>query len=276
MESDTVAVAQTWRTTHGDMTDEEWELIADLVAPYWRPGSMGRPVKVDRRRVVDAIFYVVATGCQWRALPNDYPNWNTVHRYHLAWSKDGTWERIAERLAAAVRQKEGRQGEPSAGIVDARSVRAAATVSKETKGFDAGKKINGRKTFGIVDTLGLLIAVVVVAASTSDNVGGIKVANRARDRSARFAKLWCDSGFKRTFIEHCRNHNVGVEVVNRIHPSRFEVLPKRWIVERTWSWLMNSRRLQVDYERDPIVTEGFIWAAHSRYLLRRLTQSPTA
>ena len=155
-------------------------------------------------------------------------------------------------------------------------MRAAATVSKKTKGFDAGKKINGRKTFGIVDTLGLLMAVVVVAASISDNVGGITVADRARDRSARFAKLWCDSGFKRTFIEHCRNHHVGVEVVNRIHPSRFEVLPKRWIVERTWSWLMNSRRLQVDYERDPIVTEGFIWAAHSRYLLRRLTQSPIA
>jgi transposase len=118
--------------------------------------------------------------------------------------------------------------------------------------------------------------VVVVTASTSDNVGGIKVANRARDRSARFAKLWCDSGFKRSFIEHCRHHHVGVEVVNRIHPRRFEVLPKRWIVERTWSWLMNSRRLQVDYERDPIVTEGFIWAAHSRYLLRRLTQEPIA
>ena len=271
-----VAVAQTWRTTHGDMTDQEWELIADLVSPYWTPGSMGRPVKVDRRRVVDAIFYVVATGCQWRALPDNYPNWNTVHRYHLEWSKDGTWERIAERLAAAVRQKEGRQGAPSAGIVDARSVRAAATVSKKTKGFDAGKKINGRKTFGIVDTLGLLMAVVVVAASTSDNVGGITVTDRARDRSARFAQLWCDSGFKRSFIEHCRHHHVGVEVVNRIHPSRFEVLPKRWIVERTWSWLMNSRRLQVDYERDPIVTEGFIWAAHSRYLLRRLTQSPIA
>ena len=123
---------------------------------------MGRPVKVDRRRVVDAIFYVAATGCQWRALPESYPNWNTVHRYHLEWSRDGTWERIAERLAAAVRPKEGRQAAPSAGIVDARSVRAASTVSKKTKGFDAGKKINGRKTFGIVDTLGLLMAVVVV------------------------------------------------------------------------------------------------------------------
>ena len=123
-----------------------------------------------------------------------------MHRYHMAWSRDGTWERIVERLAAAVRQKEGREGEPSAGIVDARWVRAAAR-SASTRGYDAGKKIYGRKTFGIVDTLGLLMAVVVVAASTSDNVGGIEVANRARERSSRFAKLWCDAGFKRTFIE---------------------------------------------------------------------------
>ena len=128
---------------------------------------MGRPVRVDRRRVVDAIFYVTATGCQWRALPSSYPNWNTVHRYHLEWSRDGTWERIAKRLAEAVRTKEGRESEPSAGIVDARSVRASSTVSKKTKGYDAGKKINGRKTFGVVDTLGLLMAVIVVAASLS-------------------------------------------------------------------------------------------------------------
>jgi transposase len=266
-----ITSAQTWRSTHGDMTDQEWELIADLVAPYWRSGEMGRPVKVERRRVVDAIFYVTATGCQWRALPDSYPNWNTVHRYHLEWSRDGTWERIAARLAAAVREQEGRDTEPSAGIVDARSARASSVVSKTTKGFDAGKKINGRKTFGIVDTLGLLVAVVVVAASFSDNVGGMLVAGRARERSERFAKLWCDSGFKRTFIEHCRAQHVAVEVVNKIHSKGFEVLPKRWIVERTWSWLMNSRRLQIDYERDPVVTEGFIWAAHSHYLLRRLT-----
>ena len=275
MDPASAALAQTWRTTHGDMTDNEWELIADLVAAYWTPGGMGRPVKVDRRRVVDAIFYVAATGCQWRALPESYPNWNTVHRYHLEWSRNGTWQRIAARLASAVREAEGREGAPSAGIVDARSVRAAPTVSKKTKGFDAGKKINGRKTFGIVDTLGLLVAVVVVAASISDNVGGIAVTDRARERSGRFATLWCDAGFKRSFIEHCRGHHVGVEVVTRIHASRFEVLPKRWIVERTWAWLMNSRWLQVDYERDPVVTEGFIWAAHSRYLLRRLTRSPT-
>ncbi|MCU0269253.1 MAG: IS5 family transposase [Acidimicrobiales bacterium] len=257
------------------MTDEEWELIADLVAPYWRPGRMGRPVTVDRRRVVDAIFYVAATGCQWRALPDCYPNWNTVHRYHLTWSRDGTWEAIAARLAGAVRAKEGRDAAPSAGIVDARTVRAAATVPHHSKGFDAGKRIKGRKTFGVVDTLGLLVAVYVVAASTSDNVGGIETVDRTRVRSRRFAKVWCDAGFKRTFIDHCRTHHVGVEVVTKIHAAGFKVLPKRWIVERTWSWLMNNRRLQVDYERDPIVTEGSTWAAHSRYLLRRLTQPAT-
>jgi transposase len=254
------------------MSDEEWELVADLVAPYWSPGRMGRPVEVPRRRVVDAIFYVAATGCQWRALPACYPNWNTVHRYHLTWSRDGTWEAIAARLAGAVREAEGRDAQPSAGVVDARSVRGASTVTGVTRGYDAGKKISGRKTFGIVDTLGLLMAVAVVAAGASDNTGGIEVADRARARSGRFRKLWCDAGFKRTFVDHCRRRHVGVEVVTRIHPHTFEVLPRRWVVERTWSWLMNSRRLQVDYERDPVVTEGFIWAAHSRYLLRRLTQ----
>lgn len=274
MDSERVGAAQAWRTAHGDMSDEEWGLIGDLVAPYWRPGGMGRPVTVDRRRVVDAIFYVAATGCQWRALPAEYPNWNTVHRYHLAWSRDGTWEAIAQRLAAAVRGSEGRGGEPSAGVVDARTVRGASTVTGDTRGYDAAKKISGRKAFGIVDTLGLLIAVAVVAADTSDNAGGIQVADDARRRLGRFRRLWCDAGFKTTFAEHCESRGVAVEVVHRVCPSRFVALPKRWIVERTWSWLMNSRRLQIDYERDPTVTEGFIWAAHSRYLLRRLTQTP--
>jgi transposase len=145
-----------------------------------------------------------------------------------------------------------------------------------TRGYDAGKKISGRKTFGIVDTLGLLMAVVVVAASVSDNMGGIAVLDRARQRSSRFKKLWCDAGFKSTFLAHARTHHVAAEVVTRIHDGRFEVLPRRWVVERTWSWLMNSRRLQVDYERDPVVHEGFVWAAQSRYLLRHLTDQAPA
>ena len=261
----------TWRTVHGDISDEEWELIADLCQPYWFPGSMGRPSTVDRRQVVNAIFYVAATGCQWRALPACYPNWNTVHRIHLTWSRNGTWEAIADRLRQLVRARETRDADPSAGIIDARSVRGAATVTGTTRGYDAGKKISGRKTFGIVDTIGLLLAVTVVAANVSDNRGGIAVVDLARAKSVRLAKLWCDGGFKKTFLAYCRTRRVAAEVVNRIHPHEFVALPQRWIVERTWSWLMCNRRLQLDYERDPVVHEGFIWAAHSRHLLRRLT-----
>ena len=210
------------------MTDEEWALIEDLFAPYWKPGRMGRPIKHDRRCIVNAIFYVAATGCQWRALPSVYPNWNTVHRYHLAWSRDGTWEAAARRLRERSREAEGRDPEPSAGVIDARSVRGAATVTSLTRGYDAGKKISGRKTFGIVDTIGLLVAVVVVAANTSDNAGGINVVDKARARSGtKLQKIWCDGGFKRTFIQHCRDHHISAEVVNKIHAGRFDALPRR-------------------------------------------------
>ena len=118
---------------------------------------MGRPLVHTRREVVDAIFYVAATGCQWRALPACYPNWNTVHRYHMTWSRDGTWEQICDRLRTLVREMEGHAPDPSATVIDARSVRGAATVTSPTRGYDAGKKISGRKAFGVVDTLGLLV-----------------------------------------------------------------------------------------------------------------------
>ena len=170
-----------------------------------------------------------------------------------------------------VREREGREALPSAGVIDARSVRATATVTAPTRGYDAGKKISGRKTFGVVDTLGLLVAVAVFAASTSDNIGGIAAVDRARGRSTRLEKVCCDGGFKRTFISHCDAHHLSAEVVKRIASGSFEVLPRRWVVERTWSWLMKHRRLQIDYERCPEVAEGFVWAAHARLLLRRLT-----
>jgi transposase len=273
VDDDSIDIVKTWRTVHGDLTDEEWEIIGDFFPTYSQPGTLGRPAKWDKREVVNGILYVLATGCQWRALPKNYPHWNTVHRYHRTWSEAGVWEAVAAHVVDLVRQAEGRDAEPSAGIVDARSVRGAATVTGSTRGYDAGKKISGRKTFGIVDSLGLLIAITVVAANTSDNTGGIAVTDKARKRSSRFNKLWCDSGFKKTFIKHCRNHHVGVEVVKRIHAHEFVILPKRWIVERTWSWIMNYRRLQVDYERNTNTTEGFIWAAQTRIALRKLTET---
>ena len=184
------------------------------------------------------------------------PHWNTVHRYHVGWSRDGTWERIADRLRTLVRVNEGRDPDPSVGIIAARTLRGAATVTRSTRGYDAGKKISGRKTFGVVDSLGLLLGIVVVAASVSDNIGGIAAMTRANPKSRRVVKLFSDGGFKTTFKKWCHSNHISAEVINRIHAHRFEVLPKRWIVERTWSWLMNNRRLQIDYERDPIVTEA--------------------
>ena len=275
MPKDSKPLTTTWRTAGGDLSDDEWDLISDLIPTYSGDGRMGRPTVHDKRDVVNAILYVASTGCRWRALPPHYPHWNTVHRYHVGWSRDGTWERIADRLRTLVRVNEGRDPDPSIGIIDARTVRGAATVTRPTRGYDAGKKVSGRKTFGVVDSLGLLLGIVVVAASVSDNTGGIAAMTRANPKSRRLVKLFSDGGFKTTFKKWCHANYISAEVVNRIHAHRFEVLPKRWIVERTWSWLMNSRRLQIDYERDPIVTEGFIWAVHSRQLLRRLTHHPT-
>ena len=261
-----------WRSTQRDLTDAEWVLVADLVPDYFGNGKMGRPPVHSKRDIVNAIMFVAATGCQWRALPACYPHWNTVHRYHVTWSRDGTWEKIADRLREAVRVNQGHDPEPSVGVVDARSVRGAATVTSSSRGYDAGKRISGRKCFGIVDSLGLLVAVAVLAACTSDNKGGLACFAHVLPRSGRWEKVFCDAGFKNVFKAGVDAYHVSVEVVNKVHSNHFEVLPKGWIVERTWSWLMNNRRLQIDYERDPAVTEGFIWAAHARPLLRRLTE----
>lgn len=275
MEDTTVGKSGTWRSVGGDLSDFEWELIADLVQSAWSPGEMGRPLVHQRRDIVNGILYVAATGCQWRKLPACYPHWNTVHRYHVTWSRDGTWERVCDRLRAMVRETEGRERDPSAGIIDARTVRGTPTVTSLTRGYDAGKKISGRKVFGMVDVLGLLLGVTVVPAGTSDNAGGIALFNLTKPKSERLEKVFVDSGFKNAFAAYYRARHVAVEVVKRIHPHQFVVLPKRWIVERTWSWTMAHRRLQVDYERDPKVTEGFIWAAHARLLLHRLTETAT-
>jgi transposase len=260
-----------WRTVGGDMSESEWDLIADIFVTYSGGGRMGRPTVHDKRDIVNAIFYVDATGCQWRKLPAVYPHWNTVHRYHVRWSRDGTWELVADRLRGLARLQAGHETDPSATIVDARSVRGTSMVTSTTRGYDAGKKISGRKLFGLVDTFGFPLALVVVPASVSDNAGGIAVMDLGRAKSARLIKVWCDAGFKKAFLRHCRYQGINAEVVNRIHPHTFSVLPQRWIVERTWSWIMNNRRLQVDYERHPEVTKGFVWASISRLLLHRLT-----
>ena len=253
-----------------------WALIGDLFEVPERAGPrIGRPRKWTYRQVVEAILYVLVTGCQWRQLPERYPHWNTVHRYHVGWSKDGTWEAACARLVALERQRQGRDVDPTAAVVDARTVKGASTVCGLTRGYDAGKKTVGRKLFGVVDTLGLLLAVVVVAANVSDNLGGAVVIDAAAPKATRINKLFADAGFKNKFINHIRvAHGIETETIEVKNLHTFEVQPRRWVLERTFAWLTNSRRLRIDYERDPQVTEGFIYAAHTHMLLKRLTTTP--
>ena len=182
-------MAKVWRWLPEDLSDEEWDLIKDLVPVYSGNGAIGRPAKWPKRDVVNAILYVTATGCQWRSLPACYPNWKTVHHYHMQWSRDGTWEKIVDRLRKLVRVSEGRDPDLSGSAIDARSVQGASTVGAATRGFDAAKKISGRKTFALVDALGLLIAVVVAAANVSDNVGGVATVDFTEGKRKRLKKI---------------------------------------------------------------------------------------
>ena len=271
--------AKVWRPLPSDLSDEEWELIEDLVPTYSGNGAIGRPAKWHKRVIVNAIMYITSTGCQWRGLPDSYPPWRTVYDYHKQWSNDGTWENIGDRLRERARVAEGRDPDPSGSAIDARSVQGASTVGASTRGFDAAKKVSGRKVFGLVDTMGFLVAVTVMAANVSDNVGGMATVDLTKDKRKRLKIIWHDGGFKKTFVQHCAKINITAENVPRTSKKGFEVLPHRWVVERTWAWLVNYRRLRIDYERDPIITTGFIWAAQTRILLRRLTpppQKPTA
>lgn len=259
-----------WNCTVRDLTDEEWAYLEPLVPTYSGPGKLGRPTKWSKREIVNAILYVTGTGCQWRALPANYPPWKTVHGYHRMWSHDGTWEHICDRLRALVREREGREAEPSAAIIDARSVQGASTVTSPTRGYDAGKKVSGRKVFALVDTLGLLMAVIVVAANVSDNAGGIACVDAAAPKASRLTKIWTDAGFKKEFAKFCRSLGINAETVRRTAERGFEVIPRRWVVERSFAWLVNNRRLRTDYERDPAMVAGMVWAAQARLLLRRL------
>ena len=174
-----------------DLTDAQWELIAPMVQP--RPG--GRPATHPRRRIVDAILYLNRTGCSWRQLPHDFPPWETVYWYFKTWTDDGLTDRIHDALRAAVRDAAGRDPMASAGIVDAQSVKGADTVGAHSRGYDAGKKVNGRKRHIVVDTLGLLIVVLVTAASLQDRDGGRRILDRARMAMPSIALVWADGGY---------------------------------------------------------------------------------
>jgi transposase len=253
-----------------DLTGEQWELIEGMLpSPKW----FGRQEVHPRRSIVDAILYVVRTGCSWRQLPADFPPWQTVYWHFTQLNARGVTERLLDELREQVRLAEGREADPTAGIIDTQSIKGADTVGRDSRGYDAGKKVNGRKRFIVTDTLGLLIVVSVVAASIQDR-DGAKYALLCTYLATPIRFVFADAGFAGQLVDWAQRVLKTTLHIVRKPPGQqgFAVQPRRWVVERTLAWLTNHRRLARDYERDPAVSEAMIrWAAINQ-MIRRLTR----
>lgn len=253
-----------------DMTDEEWAIIAPLLPPRRR---LGRPRKVDLREVLNAILYVLATGCQWRALPKDFPPRSTVQGYFYGWRDDGVWHEAVARLVVRARHALGRAAAVAAGIVDSQSV--PTTESGGPRGLDPGKRVKGRKRHIVVDTEGLLLAVLVHPANVQDVHGAVPLLRSLRRRFPKLRHIFADRVYRgrqlRNAVADCGPWTI--EIVQRPEGAKgFQLLPRRWVVERTFAWFARCRRLAKDFEATIASATAWILLAHVRLLSRRLAR----
>lgn len=262
-----------------DLTDKQWMLIKDLV-PAVKPG--GRPELHPRREIVDAMLYLTRTGCAWRMLPKDFPPWQTVYMYFASWRDDGTVTKIHDALRAEVRVRSPRrrggprEAQPSAGVIDSQALRGADTVGADSRGYDAGKKVNGRKRHIVVDTLGLLLVIAVSAASVQDRDGGETVLGRLAKALPGVGHVFADGGYAGALVAKVKQAlKITIEIVAKPAGQQgFAVLPRRWMVERTFASMMRWRRLVRDYERLPQSHEALVRWAMIGLMLNRLAPPP--
>ena len=258
-----------------DTTDAQWALLDRLLPePAWLAGAGGRPEVHCRREIVDAIFYLVDNGNKWRALPADFPPWSTVYNYLAAWEKAGVTQQVLDGLRDRVRLAEGRVAQPSAAIIDSASVKAAETVGADSRGYDAGKKINGRKRHIAVDTLGLLLFVLVTGACVQDRDGAKPLLEHLMALCRRVQLVWADGGYAGKLVTWAKSSlNLVLQIVKRSDDAKgFVVLPRRWVVERTLAWICRHRRCARDYERKPTHHEAMVRWSMIRITSQRLSK----
>ena len=249
-----------------DLTESQWQVIKNIVDPNQRKR------KYLLHDIMNALLYIAKSGIQWRMLPKEYAPWESVYYYFRKWKRDGLIEETHDNLVERIRINNGKKATPSVGIVDSQSVKACNLCEGDI-GYDGGKKIKGRKRHIVVDTLGLIMITVIHAANIHDSVGARKVMYALKDKYlSGIQKIFADGGYIGELIEWARiQFGWTLEIIKRNEMHTFKVLPKRWIVERTFAWLSFHRRMSKDYERLPESGIAFIHLSMIRLMLNRIS-----